>query len=113
LHVVTLISISLLPAGFAGAFLLSCLGAAGVIDVGSRDLSNPFEVLTVAVAVGIMFYPLYALLFSFTRGERVFLVGTLQRSLQASDLYSDLYTGMDPERLRQLRSSSGASGTEE
>jgi hypothetical protein len=112
LHVWTRAMILLLMAGFAGAFLLSFLGAAGVIDVG-RELSNPFEVLTVAVVSGIMFYPFYVLLFSFTRGERVFLVKTLQRILQASDLYSGLYTGMDPERLRQQRFPSGASGTAE
>jgi hypothetical protein len=88
---------SLLLIGFGVAFLLSCFGAAGVIDVG-RDLSNPFLVLVAAGTAGIMFYPFYVLAFWFSRRERVFLVETLQRILDASDLYPDRYTGMEPGR---------------
>ena len=68
---------------FAVAFLLSFLGATGILVL-DPTLSDPFIVLLAAVIAGAMFYPFYLIMFWLTRRERGFLVDSLHTILDAS-----------------------------
>lgn len=65
--------------------LLSLAGATGIIWFGP-DQYIPLGFFAMAILAGSMTYLFYLLAFWFSRGERVFLVETLQRILQASDV---------------------------
>lgn len=69
-------------ASFAGALVLSFLGAAGIVEI-DPGFSQPLTVLLVAILAGGGFYLFYVIAFWFVRRDRVYLVETLQKILQA------------------------------
>lgn len=83
LALVTRVWWGVLLGGFVVVFLLSLLGVAGIFEV-NRSLSQPFNVAIAAVSTGTLFYPLYVLGAFISRGERAFLITSVQQILHAS-----------------------------
>jgi hypothetical protein len=78
---------------YAGLFVISCLGTAGILFAAS-SVPNPVLVVFVGgLLIGAVVYPYYAVCAALSVSEQVFLVSTLMQVLEASDLYSDLYLG--------------------
>ncbi len=76
----------ILLGGFAVAFLLSFLGAAGIFEI-TPSLSEPRNVFIAAIVVAIFSYPSYVFACFISRREREFLIECLQQILEATVIY--------------------------
>ena len=72
---------------FAGVFLLSLLGTVGVVISFAPRIPDPLGVVRAASLVHGVLYLLYVGFFWISHDERVYLVGSIQKVLRASDVF--------------------------
>ena len=85
LHPIIRAGLALLLVAFMGVFLLSLLGAVGVVMPFAPNVPDPLSVVRVASFVYGALYLFYLGGFWISRDERVYLVSAIQRVLRASD----------------------------